>query len=247
MLRRGLWLAFLLTLFAPFIVRALLGPEERAAAATPSGPTRLELRIITPHTQDIRRTFERAFVDWHQRSFGESVHVIFLTPRGTSDMVRYLRDVAQSTGRATEHARDAGVDVVWGGGDVTFQRELLGLLDPLSIDRSVLASAFPEPDLNGVPLYEPVLGGAMPRWVGVVLASFGIAYNPGLYRALALPEPETWQDLARPELADLVALADPTRSGSAATAYMMVLQRAMADRETAFLAASPGDPSSVEA
>src|SRR5215475_1333606 len=107
MLRRGLWLAFLLTLFAPFIVRALLGPEEGAAAQSARGPTRLELRIITPHTQDIRRTFEQAFVDWHQKSFGESVHVVFLTPRGTADMVRYLRDVAQSTGGGTDHARDA--------------------------------------------------------------------------------------------------------------------------------------------
>jgi iron(III) transport system substrate-binding protein len=247
MLRRGLWLAFLLTLFAPFIVRALLGPDDQAAAATTRGPTRLELRIITPHTQDIRRTFEQAFLDWHQKSFGESVHVVFLTPRGTADMVRYLRDVAQSSSQATERARDAGVDVVWGGGDVTFQRELLGLLEPLGVDPGLLASAFPEPDLNGVPLYEPVQGGVMPRWVGVVLASFGIAYNPELYRALGLPEPKTWQDLARPELAELVALADPTRSGSAATAYMMVIQRAMADRENAFLAANRADPSSAEA
>jgi hypothetical protein len=53
--------------------------------------------------------------------------------------------------------------------------------------------------------------------------------------------------LARPELADLVALADPTRSGSAAMAYMMVIQRKMADREDAFLAANQGDASAADA
>lgn len=238
--RRGLLALFLIVLFAPFGLRALLGLETHRASGSDK-PLRLELRIITPHTQDIQRTFDRAFSDWHEKSFGEPVRVVYLTPRGTSDMVRYLRDVAGQHGFDNPDATPSylGVDVVFGGGDVTFQREILNLLAPLKLPPDLLASAFPAPDLNGVPLYEKAKGGGAPRWVGVVLASFGIAYNPELYDALGLPEPRTWHDLTRPELADLVALADPTRSGSAAVAYMMVLQRAMADREARFLASEP--------
>ena len=40
-----------------------------------------------------------------------------------------------------------------------------------------------------------------------------------------------WQDLSDPRLFRLIALADPAHSGSASIAYMMVLQRAMADAE----------------
>jgi ABC-type Fe3+ transport system substrate-binding protein len=241
MTRRGLFALFLLVLFAPFGVRGLLGLQEHEGSGS-ERRVRLELRIITPHTQDIQRTFDRAFSDWHEQNFGEPVRVVYLTPRGTSDMVRYLRDVAGQHGLVSNDATPSylGVDVVFGGGDVTVQREILNLLAPLKLPPGVLAAAFPEPDLNGVPLYERVKGDAPPRWVGVVLASFGIAYNPELYAALGLPAPQTWSDLTRPELADLVALADPTRSGSAAVAYMMVVQRAMADREARFLSAHGG-------
>lgn len=248
MRRRGLLVLFLIVLFAPFGLRALLGLETHRSSSNDK-PVRLELRIITPHTQDIQRTFDRAFSDWHEQNFSEPVRVVYLTPRGTSDMVRYLRDVAGQHGFDKPDATPSylGVDVVFGGGDATFQREILGLLAPLKLPQGLLASAFPLPDLNGVPLYEHVKGGAAPRWVGVVLASFGIAYNPELYDALGLPPPLTWSDLTRPELADLVALADPTRSGSAAVAYMMVLQRAMADREARFLASEPpGTPETAE-
>ncbi|HLL87989.1 MAG TPA: ABC transporter substrate-binding protein, partial [Tepidisphaeraceae bacterium] len=99
-------------------------------------------------------------------------------------------------------------------------------------------AAFPKPDLNGVALYEKTKDGA-PRWVGVVLSSFGIVYNPSLYETLKLPPPQAWADLARPELAGLVALADPTRSGSAAVTYMMAVQRAMADAEQAYFDEHP--------
>jgi iron(III) transport system substrate-binding protein len=248
MRRRGLLVLFLVVLFAPFGMRALLGLETHRASGSDK-PLRLVLRVITPHTQDIQRTFDRAFSDWHEKHFGEPVRVVYLTPRGTSDMVRYLRDVAGQHGFDDPNATPSylGVDVVFGGGDTTFQRELLNLLAPLELPEGLLARAFPATDLNGVQLLERTKNGAAPRWVGVVLASFGIAYNPELYDALGLPPPRTWSDLTRPELADLVALADPTRSGSAAVAYMMVVQRAMADREARFLASEPpGTPESAE-
>jgi hypothetical protein len=73
----------------------------------------------------------------------------------------------------------------------------------------------------------------------VVLSSFGIIHAPEFYESLGLPPPQSWHDLARPELQGLVALADPTRSGSAAVIYMMVLQRAMAAAEQRWLVENP--------
>jgi ABC-type Fe3+ transport system substrate-binding protein len=75
--------------------------------------------------------------------------------------------------------------------------------------------------------------------VGIVLSSFGLIYSPDFYAALGLPAPDSWEDLARPELKGLLALADPTRSGSAAVVYMMVLQRAMETAERAWLRDHP--------
>jgi iron(III) transport system substrate-binding protein len=111
------------------------------------------------------------------------------------------------------------------------------------MDPKVLAEAFPSPSLAGVALHEirrDKDGNLLPpRWVGVCLSAFGIVYNPDVYRTLGLEEPKTWSDLARPELANLVALADPARSGSAAVAYLMVIQRAMQDAEDELFKARP--------
>lgn len=66
------------------------------------------------------------------------------------------------------------------------------------------------------------------RWVGVVLASFGIIYNRDVYRELGgLPAPIEWNDLASPKLAGHLALADPTKSGSVAKAFELMVQQQM--------------------
>ena len=103
-----------------------------------------------------------------------------------------------------------------------------------------MEDAFPLPDLAGIKLYDQDDDGM--HWVGVCLSSFGIVYSPFVYDQIekasgeSMPPPKTWIDLTDPRLAGKIALADPGSSGSAAVAYMMVLQRAMADRETPFLA-----------
>jgi len=66
------------------------------------------------------------------------------------------------------------------------------------------------------------------RWVGVVLASFGIIYNKDVYRELGnLPAPIEWNDLASPKLAGHLALADPMKSGSVAKAFELMVQQQM--------------------
>jgi len=103
---------------------------------------------------------------------------------------------------------------------------------------------FPQPTLAGVKLYDQPKAEAGkaapgPKWVGTCLSSFGIVYNADVYRSLGLPPPAGWHDLTEPKLSGMLALADPTHSGSAAVAYMMVIQRRMADAEAEAFAREP--------
>jgi iron(III) transport system substrate-binding protein len=238
------FLAFALVLLLPFAVRALLGRSESRGRAERTA-TALQLRIITPHNQDIRRAFEPAFSDWHLKHHGQPVAITYLSPGGTNDIVRYLKDIygsyRDSSGALLPEAQvDTGIDVVWGGGDYAFERDFKPFLKPLSVSQELIREVFPAPDLAGVALFDPAAEGEQPpKWVGVVVSTFGIIYAPEVYEMLHLPAPESWSDLARPELAGLLALADPTRSGTAATVYMMVLQRAMASAERRWLDQSP--------
>ncbi len=242
--RTYVWLvAFAGVLFLPFALRGCLGGTE-AQSGIARGESTLTLRIITPHNQDIRRAFEPAFSDWHREHYGQPVAITYLSSGGTNDIVRYLDDLYGTYRDASgallpEGLVNSGIELVWGGGDYTFERSFKPLLKPLNIPEELIAEAFPKRDLAGVPLLDPTAGPLGPRWVGIVLSSFGIIHAPEFYDVLKLPAPQTWTDLARPELRGLVALADPTRSGSAAMIYMMVLQRAMAAAEHSWLDENP--------
>jgi ABC-type Fe3+ transport system substrate-binding protein len=69
------------------------------------------------------------------------------------------------------------------------------------------------------------------RWIGTCLASFGICYNTDSLERLGITSlPASWNDLGDPRLYKQVALADPTKSGSAAKAFEMVIQQQMQER-----------------
>lgn len=236
-----LWLIlFVIVLIAPFVLRLTMGPSDDPP---PVGRAELRLVVITPHNADIRREFARAFDDWHRQRFGQGVSIDYRTPGGTVDIKRLLENTykgyLQEDGFSTALVPPA--DIVWGGGDFFFDQELKKLIEspgggrrsvlqPIAVDPKIIAEAFPQTQLAGVRLYDHNTD-APPQWVGVCLSSFGIVYNPDLYEALDLSPPQTWRDLTHERLSGLVALADPTRSGSAAVAYMVVIQRAMADAE----------------
>jgi ABC-type Fe3+ transport system substrate-binding protein len=236
---------FVIVLAAPFALRAIVKTPEASNFGEGTVP---RLVVITPNNQDIRREFARAFSEWHAARFGTAVEIDFRTPGGTNDIKRQLADTYKSWQDPQTRQLDPrfvpDVHVVWGGGDYHFNNELkpLGLLQSMRIDPALLRAAFPEPDLAGVALYDRTVaqdGTPTPQWVGVCLSAFGIAYNPDVYAGLGLPPPTQWHDLTDARLAGQLALADPTHSGSAATAYMVILQRRMADAEAELFAASP--------
>jgi ABC-type Fe3+ transport system substrate-binding protein len=228
---------FVLALVAPFVTRQFIGGPSNSPDTDRPGSRKLV--IITPHNQDIRREFARAFGAWHLKRHGQPVEIDFRVPGGANDIKRQLADTYRSW-REPDGSLDPrfvpDIHIAWGGGDYFFNNELkpLGILQPMRLDLALLAAAFPEPALAGVALYERTTdasGAPTPQWVGVCLSAFGIVYNPDVYLGLGLSPPSQWHDLTDPRLAGHLSLADPTHSGSAASAYMVVVQRRMADAE----------------
>ena len=230
---------FVVVLFLPFALRLAVGGGDGDAA---SGEARLT--VLTPHNPDIKREFARAFGEWHEDRHGYRVDLDYRNIGGTNDIVKalgtfYGNEVKQNGGTMPPvEAVNAPYDVVWGGGDYVFNAELEGdahALQAVELSDEVMRAAFPQAELAGVALYDQDDDGM--HWVGVCLSSFGIVYSPFVYDDLGLEPPQTWSDLTDPGLRDRLVLADPTKSGSAAVAYMMIVQRAMADAEEAFFAA----------
>ena len=73
-------------------------------------------------------------------------------------------------------------------------------------------------------------------WVGTCISQFGICYNPDFIARLGIAAPRAWDDLGDPAYAGTLALADPTKSGSVARTFELLVQSSIL-RE---LAASPG-------
>ena len=140
-----------------------------------------------------------------------------------------------------ERARDAflnstvgcGIDLLFGGGSFDFAN----LADRGLLVESGTLSRIPELFWAGSDKQIPQsLGGESywdprGRWIGVCLAGFGICYNTDVLARLGFsPPPEQWVDLADGRLFRSVGLADPTKSGSAAKAYELIIQQQMNQR-----------------
>ena len=118
-----------------------------------------------------------------------------------------------------------GIDVFFGGGTYDFDRQALaGRLVPSGVvsrhpdwfNDGVIALEF-----DGEPYRDP-----QARWLGSVISAYGIIYNRDALRRLGIGrEPSRWSDLADPRLFGQVALCDPTKSGSIATAFENVIQQ----------------------
>ncbi len=128
-----------------------------------------------------------------------------------------------------------GLDVFFGGGSFEFARQA-------AAGRLVRAAVMDtHPDWfndavipvtwNGEPYSDPE-----GRWIGAVLASFGIIYNSDVFARLGIESaPTQWVDLSDDRLRGELALADPTKSGSINKAYEMVVQQAMQERYRALI------------
>jgi iron(III) transport system substrate-binding protein len=202
------------------------------------------LIVITPHVQQIREEFARAFSAWHEREHGTPVRIDYRTVGGTSEIIRALQarfQAALAAGRfeLTEDGRvrmDPGAvdfDLMFGGGTYDHGRLKAGVTHrlpdgtELSVPMSVSAGFeqerldgwFGENRVGAGLLYDPDQ-----YWIGTALSGFGVVYNRDLTRELlGRDDLSSFADLADPRLAGWVALADPRQSGSITTAMDAIL------------------------
>lgn len=135
-----------------------------------------------------------------------------------------------------------GIDLFFGGGayDYIQQAEAGRLVDCGLIPQ--LPEVFNNNSIpqmvSGEPFYDQ-----KGRWIGACVSSFGICYNTDSLERLGVTElPAAWTDLANPRFFKQVALADPTKSGSAAKAFEMIIQQQMQQRLTALQTEHPDKP-----
>lgn len=121
------------------------------------------------------------------------------------------------------------IDVLFGGGSYDFsQHAAAGRL----VDAGLLRK---HPELFGEDAIPETVGGEpywdkQGRWYGVCVSGFGICYNQDALERLGIRQvPRRWTDLADARLAGHLALADPSKSGSANKAFEMIVQQQMAE------------------
>ncbi len=216
-------LGLLVLLAAPFALRPAGEAVDRKAPG---------IVIVTPHNEQIRSEFARAFEAWHQRTFGSPARVEWSTPGGTSEIRKLL--VSEYTAALEQGLRPGGnADLLWGGGSYEFgllsqpievevagDRRTTSVLAAVDFDDASLAAIYGDGTIAGDPLFD-----AGHRWFGTALSSFGIVYNRDALHLLELPEPGTWEDLCDPEYLGWLTMVDPGMSGSVTTAFDAILQR----------------------
>jgi ABC-type Fe3+ transport system substrate-binding protein len=187
---------------------------------SPGGTTELT-RLLS---SEYRSAFEQYFL----KQTGER-----LTERGA----QAFANPKQSTEGNDEAARarrlflssnvSSRIDVLFGGGSYDFaQHAAAGRL----VDSGVIRN---HPELFGEGGIPQTVGGEpywdeQGRWIGACVSGFGICYNPEALAQLGITRaPKRWADLADPRLAGHVALADPSKSGSANKAFELIIQQAM--------------------
>ena len=186
-------------------------PDSTASDAADALPG-VELVLISPHNTDIQKEYEAAYVRHHAETYGERVTFEWRdVGGGASSILSHLRNVYENSDRS-------GIDVVWGGGDFNFTRMASeGILEPMELADDVVANI--PPTHGGLALCDPDR-----LWCGSAMSGFGIFYNKQLLQRLSLDAPTRWEDLSDPRFFDLVGLADPSQSGSAAASYAMIVQ-----------------------
>lgn len=223
---RGSWKKYLGVFFPlAVVVAAPLVLRDDDAVAMNEATLRLE--VITPHNELIRREFGEAFSRWYEEKYGESVYVNWRTPGGTSEIKRVLDSAfaaAEKTG-----SEGVGLDLFFGGGVYDFKGQAdQGRFQRLDIfeEQAGLFEDGVIPEFQSGETYYP----EDRDWIGTCLSSFGICYNLDSLARLHLEAPQSWSDLGRPGFQRGLALADPTKSGSVAKAFEMLVQQKIHER-----------------
>jgi len=211
-------------------------PHVKLDWRSPGGTTELARYMASEY----RSVFEQYFLRKTGRPLSERGALAFANAKQTPE-----GDDEAALARRLFLASNVGIkiDLLFGGGSYDFaQHAAAGRL----VDSGVLQRQKSSFGDGGIP---QTLGGEpywdeQGRWVGTCVSGFGICYNAGALARLGIETaPKRWADLANPRLAGHVALADPSKSGSANKAFEMLLQQAM---QSAVQRAGSPAPNSAE-
>lgn len=198
------------------------GGKVRLDWRSPGGTTEISRYLASEY----RSSFEAFWQEREGRPLSEAGARAFANPKqsveGNSEPARARRAfLASNVG--------VRIDVLFGGGSYDFsQHAAAGRL----VDAGMLQK---HPELFGDHAIPRTVGGEaywdeQGRWYGVCVSGFGICYNRDALNRLGLERvPSRWTDLADPRLAGHLALADPSKSGSANKAFEMIVQQQMAE------------------
>lgn len=198
------------------------GRKVRVDWRSPGGTTEIT-RFLT---SEFRSAFESRWLARRGAPLSAAAARQFANPKQTTE-----GDSEPARARREFLASDVGVriDVLFGGGSFDFsQHAEAGRL----VDSGVLKR---HPELFGAGGIPQRLGGEPywdehGRWVGVCVSGYGICYNQDALSRLGIDRPPArWSELADPRLIGHVALADPSKSGSANKAFEMILQQEMSE------------------
>ena len=207
------------------LIVALPMALRRKTATTSARTADDTLVILSPHNESIRQEFGEAFAAHWKKSTGRSIYIDWRTPGGTSE-IRMVLDAGFKA--ADETKRDGiGVDVFFGGGEPDFASQAKkGRLVPLRVFQS-----HSEWFGKDGPIPESFTGERYYAtdhvWVGTCMSQFGICYSPDVLRRLKIDPPTEWEDLGNPAYEGALALADPTKSGSVARTFEILVQSEM--------------------
>ena len=228
-------IAFAVIFVSLVAVPLLLRPADRSEGAS---DTR-QLIIITPHLAQLREEFGLGFRRWHEEKYGEPVRVQFITPGGTSEIIKQLNAQYTSAWNRGEIDRETfecepgtiPIDLMFGGGSYDHGRLMtecevsdngqvvtLSMSEPAGFSAEQVEEWFGPNAIGAQGLYEP-----NQHWMATALSSFGIVYNREVYDRLELPEPKSFHDLTDPKLMGWIAMADPRLSGSITTTLDYIL------------------------
>lgn len=191
-----------------------------------------QLIIITPHNEQIRYEFKRAFERWHMERFNVPVEVVYNVPGGTSEIRKMLE--SQFVAAIESGSQPGGdADLVFGGGTFEHSRLKRGVtltVDgqphtasisvPMEFSDQWLLDTFGENRIGDDRLYDPDK-----HWFGLALSGFGIVFNNHVLQQLNITPPKDWVDLCDPRLQGWVALVNPNQSGSVTTAFESIFKR----------------------
>ena len=210
-----------LALVACVATPLILGYSQKIKSVRANGAD-CQINIITPHNETIRREFGEAFQTWWKEKTGKTVYVNWLAPGGSAE-IRMVLDSRFAAAKNTKNS-DIGIDILFGGGDYLFRNQAkknrFAKLDVFTQHPKWFTPKTIPETFSGERYFDKDH-----LWVGVCLSRFGICYNEDALKRRGLKPPTQWSDLADPKYFGGIALADPTKSGSVARAFEMLIQQ----------------------